>query len=158
MSILRIILHIIIVILLALGWILYLRSTKPNFENGIKQLWLFFKKNWRGILWVLIYLTLSILSTIFVITNWDKCLNIQFFDNFNGYNIIWILWMILLFMPLISVDNQWFKIPNPIAKGQEQIEKAKEEASLQEVINKLNKLENDVSNTKKEDNSNGYGN
>ena len=87
-------------------------------------------------------------------TNWSKCLNLQFFDQFNGYNIIWILWVVLLFMPLISVDNQWFKIPNPITKGQKQIEEVKENAALQENINRFNSLEEGISNTKKEDNSN----
>ena len=61
-------------------------------------------------------------------------------------------------MPLISVDNQWFRIPNPLSKEQKQIEKAKEETYNKEALNRLESLEKDNSISKKEENSNGTSN
>lgn len=158
MNILKVILHIVVLIMLILGWILYLCATKAQLKVSINKLGQLIKRNWRGLLWLLIYITLVVSSTIFVFRNWETCLEMQFFDHFNGYNIIWIFWIVLLLMPLISVDNQWFRIPNPLSKEQKQIEKAKEETYNKEALNRLESLEKDNSISKKEENSNGTSN
>lgn len=56
------------------------------------------------------YLILLILSTIYVIKNFTTFVNSCFACHFNGNSIIFILWIILLIMPLIdSIEGYGFK-------------------------------------------------
>ena len=55
---------------------------------------LFLSNNWY---WLLI-----VVSTTFVIINWSDCANFTFFDEFNGFNLVFVLWMILLILPLFD--------------------------------------------------------
>ena len=56
------------------------------------------------------YLILLILSTIYVIKNFTTFINLCFACHFNGNSIIFILWIILLLMPLIdSIEGYGFK-------------------------------------------------
>ncbi len=140
MIIIKNIIRVLGILLLTSGWLLYFYKTKPTFYNIIKKICVFIKRNWRSIVWLVIYIILLFLSSTFVYLNWSRCLNIEFFKHFNGYNIIWVLWLFLLFIPLISVDNQWFKIPNPLSKREKEISEAKEAAKLEKNINVLQEL------------------
>ena len=44
MNILKIIIHIVSVILLILGWVLYIYTVKPNIKNGLKKVKSTFQK------------------------------------------------------------------------------------------------------------------
>lgn len=50
------------------------------------------------------YSILVALSTLFVFFNWNSCVNMQFFSSFNGYNIIFIVWIVLLILSLFKID------------------------------------------------------
>lgn len=52
---------------------------------------------------VKIYLFLVLLSTIFVGLNWKQCAEMQFFSSFNGYNIIFIVWLTLILLSIVDV-------------------------------------------------------
>ena len=146
---------IILLVLCLWGWIKFWRCKKlnegPNNKKKHKEIISFILKNWKTLLWILRYIVLTILSTIFVIKHWDKCLDISFFNKFNGYNIIWILWLFLLFIPLISVDNQWFKIVNPFTEKEREIDNAKGRQQFSNLQSSLNEL-NDGEGTKGDDN------
>lgn len=62
---------------------------------------------WIKKLW---YIILLVLSTKYVITNFTTLTNQCFGCHFNGNSIIFILWIILLLMPLIdSIEGYGFK-------------------------------------------------
>ena len=70
---------------------------------------LFLSENWY---WLLI-----IASTTFVIIKWPDCVCFTFFNKFNGYNLVFVLWVVLLLLPLfdkleIMGVNLKFKIQN----------------------------------------------
>lgn len=50
------------------------------------------------------YSVLVVLSSLFVFFNWNSCVNMQFFSSFNGYNIIFIVWIVLLILSLFKID------------------------------------------------------
>lgn len=54
----------------------------------------FFSRNWY---WILI-----IASTVYVIFNWPDCIDFEFFDDFQGDNLVFVLWAILLLLPLFD--------------------------------------------------------
>lgn len=49
------------------------------------------------------YVLLLILTTIFVVCNWDKSVNMEFFASFNGYNIIFLCWLVLILLSVFDV-------------------------------------------------------
>ena len=123
--------HIIISFLFVLGWLLFFITIRQKGKRIRLYIFNVIKKNWRELYWCIHYIGLLCIATIFVIRNMDKCLSMSFFSKFDGYNIVWIGWLVLLFMPLISVDNKWFKIPNPMSKAQKEVEKEKENMELE---------------------------
>ena len=146
MRMIKIVLSVCILLVLLWGWVLYFLKTRPNLQQILIKLYNCFKKNWRSILWIIIYIILLSLSTNFVINNWEKCLDMEFFSRFNGYNIIWLLWLFLLLMLLVSVDNQWLKIPNPLAKKQKEIDDQKEYIEYRQNISEFSELKKEGTN------------
>ena len=57
-----------------------------------------------SILWIrkLWYVVLLCISTPYVICNFEEIVNFQFFDQFNGKNLIFIVWIVLLIIPLFD--------------------------------------------------------
>ena len=48
------------------------------------------------------YTILLIVCTVFVIWHFDVCLSLKFSADFNGYNTIFIFWLLLLIIPLFE--------------------------------------------------------
>lgn len=55
---------------------------------------------WRHVL-LIWYLVLLSISTWFVVGNFPEITNFTFFDKFNGKNLIFVLWLLLLILPLV---------------------------------------------------------
>ncbi len=140
LELLSAIIHIVIVLLLVLGWVLFFATNKQKAKQVCFYVFNFVRKNWRELFWSIYYLFLVGIATNFVMCNIDKCLNMSFFNKFDGYNIVWIAWLILLLMPLISVDNKWFKIQNPMSRAQKEVEKEKESIAFEKKISAFKDL------------------
>lgn len=69
----------------------YAWSSMKKFLCYIK---VFFSRNWY---WILI-----IASTTYVIFNWSDCIDFEFFGDFQGDNLVFVLWAILLLLPLFD--------------------------------------------------------
>lgn len=55
--------------------------------------------NWVSKIW---YLILVVSSSIYVFINFSELVSFTFFEEFNGKNLIFILWLVLLLLPLID--------------------------------------------------------
>lgn len=101
------------------------------------------------------YILLLILSTIYVVYNFDMLVTQSFIYQFNGNSLIFILWIILLFFPLFnSIEGYGFKfnkeqeeqthkikfLSNEIVEGNS-VPKVDELAKQYEAIIKENKHE-----------------
>lgn len=42
--------------------------------------------------------------TIYILCNWNRCISMQFFSKFNGNNILFFIWIALLFLMLYDVE------------------------------------------------------
>ena len=47
------------------------------------------------------YITLLVLSSVYVGCNFEECIDMTFFENFDGKNILFLFWILLLVLPLI---------------------------------------------------------
>lgn len=55
--------------------------------------------NWISKIW---YLILVVASSIYVFINFSELVSFTFFEEFNGKNLIFILWLVLLLLPLFD--------------------------------------------------------
>lgn len=55
--------------------------------------------NWISKIW---YLILVVSSSIYVFINFSELVSFTFFEEFNGKNLIFIIWLVLLLLPLID--------------------------------------------------------
>lgn len=87
--------QIIACIALAISLIVFIKDcARLKMKKIFRNIKLFLSNNWY---WLLI-----VVSTTFVIINWSDCANFTFFDEFNGFNLVFVLWMILLILPLFD--------------------------------------------------------
>ena len=87
--------QIIACIALAISLIVFIKDcARLKMKKIFCNIKLFLSNNWY---WLLI-----VVSTNFVIINWSDCANFTFFDEFNGFNLVFVLWMILLILPLFD--------------------------------------------------------
>ena len=74
------------------------------------------KKQWNAFVkWFLKYqntliyvIVLGILTT-YVVRNWEICVSMQFFDDFDGNNILFLVWILLIFLILYNIEGSWIK-------------------------------------------------
>ena len=72
-----------------------------------------YKKTWKQSLrnrnsifhWMVL-----IVLTVYIIKNWDLCISMQFFSEFNGNNILFFVWIVLLFLMLYDVEAKGVKL------------------------------------------------
>lgn len=48
--------------------------------------------------------------TIYVLVNWEKCISMQFFERFDGNNILFLVWIILIFLIIYEVKGKGVKV------------------------------------------------
>ena len=48
--------------------------------------------------------------TLYVLVNWKKCISMQFFERFDGNNILFLVWIILIFLIIYEVEGKGVKI------------------------------------------------
>ena len=100
------------------------------------------------------YIILLIFSSMYVLKNFDTFVTQCFICKFDGNSLIFVLWLLLLIMPLInSIEGYGFKFNKEQAKQDEITHKIK---ILKEDINKQNnhpdlaELENQLKDIQKE--------
>lgn len=100
------------------------------------------------------YLILLILSTIYVIKNFSTFVNSCFACHFNGNSIIFILWIILLIMPLIdSIEGYGFKFNkdgDDLEKQSDKLKKLREDVLNNDNYSNIDDLKSKLENIGKE--------
>ena len=86
-----------IILTLMFGFLLFDQSTK-SFKKRITYMieWIAY---WLQRLW---YAIIFITSGIFVVINFDTCIQLSFTRNFNGYNVVFLFFLFLMLLPLFD--------------------------------------------------------
>lgn len=81
-----------------------------NSTSLLKKLWdvsrNFISNHWRAVFHFLVL----VLLTIYVVCNWKGCITMQFFQDFDGNNILFLIWIILIFFIIYDVEAKGIKI------------------------------------------------
>lgn len=82
-------------------------------------------------------LVLAVL-TIYVILNWRLCISMQFFSQFNGNNILFLVWILLILLTLYDVEAKDIKIKE--RKMKEEYENAERLYTLHTMAKSINDI------------------
>lgn len=65
--------------------------------------------------------------TSYILLNWEKCISMQFFSQFDGNNILFLVWIILIFLIIYEVEGKGIKIA---ARKKEEVQQSLSDANL----------------------------
>lgn len=82
------------IILVIIGVVLHYVYMMKNLNN-------LFKKLLDNII-IYWYLIVFSLTTVFVVVNYDECINIHFTSDFNGKNLIFLFWLAIIVFPFFD--------------------------------------------------------
>lgn len=109
--------------------------------------------NWIRKLW---YIVLLISTSIYVFLNFSNVISFTFFDDFEGDNLIFLLWLVLLIFPLFdSFEGFGMKIQSHQERKRMDIELnqlRKDVIADSNTAPSVADLENKINNIQKEDN------
>lgn len=76
--------------------------------------------------------------TVYVILNWRLCISMQFFSQFNGNNILFLVWILLILLTLYDVEAKDIKIKE--RKMKEEYENAERIYALDTMAKSINDI------------------
>lgn len=82
------------ILLIIVGVVLHCIYTMKNLNN-------LFKKLLDNII-IYWYLIVFSLTTVFVVVNYDECINLHFTSDFNGKNLIFLFWLAVIVFPFFD--------------------------------------------------------
>lgn len=77
-------------------------AQKQEKQYKLKKLW--------PIRYGIFHLIIFVCLTGYVLLNWEKCISMQFFLQFDGNNILFLVWIILIFLTIYEVEGKGIKI------------------------------------------------
>lgn len=96
------------------------------------------------------YYIVEISLTVYVLLNWEKCIKMQFFSHFDGNNILFIVWIIIIFLAIYDVEAKGIKFQRheveQITQNFGSIEKDYTLKKIQNKKKQLNLLSQEVKN------------
>ena len=68
----------------------------------------------------ILYIVMLAVLWIYIVINWEKCVSMQFFSQFDGNNILFLVGITLMILPFYEVEGKGFKIRR---SGDKELEK-----------------------------------
>lgn len=66
--------------------------------------------------YVILYIIILFVLWGYIILNWERCISMKFFSEFDGENILFLVGIILTILPFYDVEGKGFKIKNKVAR------------------------------------------
>lgn len=95
-------------------------KTTTNKKTEEKQ-----KRDWHPLLFIrdyiysILYVVMLIVLWIYVIYNWDICISMQFFSQFDGNNILFIVGLVLVIIPFYDIEGKGIRLRRRSTKSLE---------------------------------------
>ncbi len=89
----------------------------------------------------IMYILLLALLSAYILINWEMCVTMTFFEQFDGNNILFLIWIVLLILPFYDVEAKGWKFRK---KGIEDTRKLYENADLNYIQEQINNLRDTI--------------
>lgn len=104
-------------------------------KNTFKRL----KNEIKFHIYEILYAALLTILSVYILNNWEICVTMTFFEQFDGNNILFLIWIVLLILPFYDVEAKGWKFRK---KGIEDTRKLYENAESDFRQNQINDLRN----------------
>lgn len=114
-------------------------DNKPNwFQRVVHFLWVR--------IYTILYIVLLCILTKYICENWEKCISMRFFSQFDGNNILFLVWIaaIILFFYDIEVKEGKFHRRN-IEEARNQVQKKSVELEIAQRVEKVERAISEIS-------------
>lgn len=92
----------------------------------------------------LFHIIVFVCLTGYVVINWKECISMQFFSSFNGNNILFLVWILLIFLNIYRIKFNNVEVVSAITLAQEYTaQSVKYENEQQEYMAQSMKYENE---------------
>ena len=94
--------------------------------------------------------------TIYVLRNWEKCISMEFFKSFNGNNILFIVWILMIIFTIYDIEIKGFKM----SERKQKIDIANSQYEINNIKVILDNFQNEIDDAKqkvKESSKNSNG-
>ena len=89
----------------------------------------------------IMYILLLALLSAYILINWEMSVTMNFFEQFDGNNILFLIWIVLLILPFYDVEAKGWKFRK---KGIEDTRKLYENADLNYIQEQINNLRDTI--------------
>ena len=89
----------------------------------------------------ILYIVLLAILSSYILINWEICVTMTFFEQFDGNNILFLIWIVLLILPFYDVEAKGWKFRK---KGIEDTRKLYENADLNYIQEQINNLRDTI--------------
>lgn len=141
---------ILSIIAILLSTISIVISVKCSCLSGQAQKQLNFLKKIQSLRYEFFHSVIVVALTVYVLVNWNKCVSMQFFQRFDGNNILFIVWILSLFLILYKIKLKDFEVV-------ERVHELKKEFSDEDMKYQIQQRENLRQETEKRDGLEGSG-
>lgn len=88
-----------------------------------------------------LYAGLLIVLTIYIVCNWEKCIAMQFFSQFDGNNILFLVWILLIVLPFYDIEIKEAKLHiRNMEKAKEQVKEESVALTLEQRKEQINNM------------------
>lgn len=98
--------------------------------------------NWAKLrIYEILYILLLTTLSSYIVVNWEKCIAMKFFEQFDGNNILFLIWIVLLILPFYDIEAKGWKFHR---KGIEDTRKQFENAENTFMQNRINNIRDNI--------------
>lgn len=112
-----------------------------------KKAWYLRLKDWAILnIYTILYIVLIIALTKYVFCNWEKCVSMQFFSQFDGNNILFLVWILLFVLPFYDIEIKEAKFhKRNMEKAKEQVNDEGVALTLEQRVEKIDSMLSEMS-------------
>lgn len=132
-------------------------NSSNNKEGNFMKAWKWCKSH----KYTIFHITVLAVLTTYVILNWRLCVSMQFFSQFNGNNILFLVWIVLILLTLYDVEAKDIKVKErKIKEDYENAERLYTLNTMSQNINHMSKnnMNGDVKHGSKHESKHGSSN
>ncbi len=112
-----------------------------------KKAWYLRLKDWAILnIYTILYIVLIIALTKYVFCNWEECVSMQFFSQFDGNNILFLVWILLFVLPFYDIEIKEAKFhKRNMEKAKEQVNDEGVALTLEQRVEKIDSMLSEMS-------------
>lgn len=97
-------------------------------------------------IYTILYIGLILALTHYIFCNWEKCISMQFFSQFDGNNILFLIWIASIFLFFYDVEAKGWKFRRKgIEEANRQIKEKDYERQLKQREEEVNRTLSQIS-------------